>query len=511
EAAVVMLRGLRDVYEKAHGVTVRDEAIAAAVELAGRYISGRQLPDKAVDLLDTTAARVRVGREVKPEALTRLELDLAALERERRALERDRSDGHDGGNGLHERLEELQAELERTSHDVQKLREDWDQQAKALERVVAARKALAEPEEGADEEQLRKELAEASKELEALAGEDPLIHLDVNATAVAQTVAEWTGIPVGKMKRDTVETVLNLESHLSERIIGQDEAIATVAESLRMAHADIHNPDSPIAVLLFVGPSGVGKTETAISLADLLYGGERFLVSINMSEFQERHTVSRLIGSPPGYVGYGEGGMLTEAVRQRPYSVVLLDECEKAHPDVLNLFYQVFDKGVLADGEGREINFRNTVMILTSNLATDEIMKAYEKEDATAEQVVEQIRPILSDHFKPALLARMTVVPYAPIAASTMRQITRLKLGRLSRRLQDAHRIETEFTDELLDEIARRCTEVETGARNVDHILRGTLMPQVARELLEQMTDEEQPSRLEVGLAPDGGFRLDFD
>lgn len=508
DAAVVMLRGLRDVYEKAHGVTVRDEAIGAAVQLAGRYISGRQLPDKAVDLLDTTAARVRVGREVKPEALTRLELDLAALERERAALERDRADGHDG---LHERLEELEAQLDRTREDARKLHEHWEAQASALDRVVTARKALAEPEEGADEEQLRKELAEASEELDRLAGQDPLIHLDVNATAVAQTVAEWTGIPVGKMKRDTVDTVLHLEDHLSERIIGQDEAIATVAESLRMAHADIHNPDSPIGVLLFVGPSGVGKTETALALADLLYGGERFLVSTNMSEFQERHTVSRLIGSPPGYVGYGEGGMLTEAVRQRPYSVVLLDECEKAHPDVLNLFYQVFDKGVLADGEGREINFRNTVVILTSNLATDEIMKAYEQEDITAEEVVSQIRPVLSEHFKPALLARMTVVPYAPIAASVMRRITRLKLGRLSKRLEEAHRIETEFTDELLDEIARRCTEVETGARNVDHILRGTLMPQVARELLEQMTDDEQPRRLEVGLAPDGGFRLDFD
>jgi type VI secretion system protein VasG len=314
------------------------------------------------------------------------------------------------------------------------------------------------------------------------------------------------------MQKDDIATLLSLEDKLRGRVRGQDHAMNVVAETIRISQAGINNPNQPVGVLLFVGPSGVGKTETAIALAEAMYGGERFMTVINMSEFQEKHSVSRLIGSPPGYVGYGEGGVLTEAVRQRPYSVVLLDECEKADLEVMNLFYQVFDKGSLSDSEGRHINFRNTIIILTSNLATDAIMKIYDREEPPpVDEVVNEIRPILSKHFKPALLARMSVIPYAPISRSILREITEMRLSGLAKRLFTSHRIETKFDPELLEEITRRCTEAETGARNVEHILRGSLIPAVSRVLLERMSQGPLPRKLNVGLSPTGSWRIEFD
>jgi type VI secretion system protein VasG len=305
---------------------------------------------------------------------------------------------------------------------------------------------------------------------------------------------------------------MQLEERLRERVKGQEPAVLAVAEACRMAYAGVRNPEAPVGVFLFVGPSGVGKTEAALALAEELYGGERFITQINMSEYQEKHTVSRLIGSPPGYVGYGEGGVLTEAVRQRPYSVVLLDECEKADPDVLNLFYQVFDKGVMNDGEGRLINFRNTICILTSNLGTDQIMEQYEGDkNPSVHEVVAAIRPILSKWFKPALLARMNIVPYRPIDPETMKGIARLKLRKLAKRITESHGIETVFQDELIEDLAQRCTEAETGARNVDHILRSTLTPMIAQGLLEKMAAGEEPSAIEVSIAPSGEWRVDID
>jgi type VI secretion system protein VasG len=324
-------------------------------------------------------------------------------------------------------------------------------------------------------------------------------------------VAAWTGVPVTKMRSDQIQAVLDLETRLAGRVKGQPEALQAVAEVVRISFAGIRNPNAPVGVLLFVGPSGVGKTETATALADLLYGGERFMTTINMSEFQEKHTVSRLIGSPPGYVGYGEGGLLTEAVRQRPYSVVLLDECEKADLEVMNLFYQVFDKGSLTDGEGREVDFKNTLVILTSNLASDLVMQAFDDpERPKAEDVAKAIRPVLSDHFKPALLARMTIVPFAPLPKDVLREIVELKLASVARRLASTHRIATTFAPELLDGLVARCTEAETGARNVDHVLRGTLMPALSRALLEKLTAGEKPTRLAMGMGADGGFSLDL-
>ncbi|HMI91297.1 MAG TPA: type VI secretion system ATPase TssH, partial [Polyangiales bacterium] len=465
EAAVVMLRGLRPVYEKAHGVSIRDAAIQAAVELSQRYISGRQLPDKAVDLLDTTAARVRVERATKPEALVESELTIKALEGKRAILERDLQDGDESCRA---QLDEVAGQVAEERAKVEQLSERWQAQQAGLQTLVDARSKLEQAQQANASEpelaDLRAGAQRARDALTELCGDSPLVHVDVDVDAVGRTVASWTGIPVGKMKQDAAQAVLSLEQTLGARIIGQDPAVRTVAQILRISSAGIRDPNAPIGVMLFVGPSGVGKTETALALADELYGGERFMTTINMSEFQEKHSVSRLIGSPPGYVGYGEGGVLTEAVRQRPYSVVLLDECEKADLEVMNLFYQVFDKGMLTDGEGRQIDFRNTLIILTSNLASDVVMDCFEEDpNADAEEVTQAIRPVLSKHFQPALLARMSIVPYAPIAADAMKTIARLKLRKVVARIEQAHRLRTTVSDALIDEIARRCTEAETG------------------------------------------------
>jgi len=328
---------------------------------------------------------------------------------------------------------------------------------------------------------------------------------------VAQAISEWTGIPLGSMVRDEASRIMNFAEDMKGRIKGQDHAIKALDEGMRSAKAGLNNPDQPMGVFLFVGPSGVGKTETATAVADMLFGGERFMVSINMSEFQEKHTISRLVGSPPGYVGYGEGGVLTEAVRQRPYSVVLLDEVEKADLEVMNLFYQVFDKGTLSDGEGREINFRNTVMFLTSNLATDTITKlGTSGEVPTVEELTEAIRPELSKHFKPALLARMTIVPFFPLFGPVMEDIVRIKLKRVAKRLMTSQKMSLGYSDDVVAQIAARCTEVETGARNIDHIINKTLLPEISTEILSRMGEENDDKRLDIDLAEDGSFRYHF-
>ena len=530
--AIGMLRGLCPIYEKAHDVSIRDEAIVAAVQLSSRYMSGRQLPDKAVDLLDTAAARVRVEFDAKPGVLIELEAKIATHERTRDALLRDQGAGHDIDE---EELAEVLGLLAADADQLVSLKSRWEIERDAVRILREAHAALQEAdirakqpneqreaaadndsdqpisEAPVDRESLLATVQAASHAVDELQGEEKLVHADVDADVVAQVVAGWTGIPVGKMKGDAVAAVLSLEDQLRKRVRGQDFAIMSVSEALNVASAGIRDPQAPVGVFLFVGPSGVGKTECALALADTLYGGERFLVTINMSEFQEKHTVSRLIGSPPGYVGYGEGGVLTEAVRQRPYSAVLLDECEKADLDVMNIFYQVFDKGSLSDGEGRDIDFRNTVVIMTSNLGLERIMELYDQDEPpTDEEVVTAIRPILSKHFKPALLARMTIVPFAPISPQVMTDIAKLKLAKLGNRLRETHGIETIFEDELIEELVRRCSEAELGARAIDHTLRGSLMPALARELLESMVDESMPSTLRVGLSPSGDWRLDM-
>jgi type VI secretion system protein VasG len=506
--AVLMIRGLRAVYEKAHNVTIREEAVVAAVELSHRYISGRLLPDKAVDLLDTAAARVKLEQSARPDEVVELEAKLASIESEKASRDRELASGQqpppEDGPSVEERLKAVQDQ-------VATLRGRWEEQRQAVEALSKAQAELNTSKEPADKEKLKAQVTEAREALKRLGGESPMVHADVDSDVVARVVAGWTGIPVGKMRSSSLTAVLNLEDTLRGRVRGQDMALRTVAETVRASTAGIRNPSTPIGVLLFVGTSGVGKTETALALADALYGGERFLTTINMSEFQEKHTVSRLIGSPPGYVGYGEGGMLTEAVRQRPYSVVLLDECEKADPEVLNLFYQVFDKGVLNDGEGRTVDFKNTIVILTSNLATDVITQMFQApEPPTIEAVRDAIKPALTKHFKPALLARMSVVPYVPIQREILKDIAAMKLNSLAGRLHTSHRIKTEFAPEVLEEFARRCTDMDSGARNVDHVLRASLMPQLSRELLEQLASGAAPTHLHVGLSPSGDWDLAF-
>ncbi len=514
DTATLILRGLKAKYEEAHGVVVRDDAIQAAAELASRYISGRQLPDKAVDLLDTSAARVKILLTAKPDVIEDRERSMQALEREKRALERDRMHGI----GIDaERLEEIGSELAGLEKELQELRERWRREQELARSLVERRQELYGllERDGTDEEEksrLQQALAAAAAELEEVQGGAPLVRIEVDPDVVSKVVSDWTGIPLGRVMRDQAASILNLEQELARRIRGQDRALQTIAEVIKAAKAGLKDPSQPLGIFLLVGPSGVGKTETALALADLLFGGERFVTSINMSEFQERHTVSRLIGSPPGYVGFGEGGVLTEAVRQRPYSVVLLDEVEKANLEVMNLFYQVFDKGTLSDGEGRVIDFKNTVIFLTSNLATDVITElCATDEPLPPEAIMGAVRPILNNHFKPALLARMTVIPYMILPEHILREIVVLKLNKLAARMQETHRIRLTWDDEVTAQIAARCQEVETGARNIDHIMNGTVLPQLSREILAHMGDAVMPSAVHLGIGGDGGFTLSFD
>jgi len=513
ETAVLILRGLKETYELAHGVVVRDDAIVAAAELSGRYISGRQLPDKAVDLLDTSAARVKILLTAKPSVIEDRERAVQALKREKKALERDvlhglELDGERMG-GIDGRLAELRLELEQ-------LTERWLREQGVAHGLVALRQELgveAGP-EGKKERcaEIRSEIAGLTVQLNTLQDGSPLVRIEADPDVVAQVVSDWTGIPLGKVLRDQASNVMGLENDLKQRIKGQDESIRIIGETVRAAKAGLNDPCRPQGIFLLVGPSGVGKTETALAVADLLFGGDRFLTTINMSEFQEAHTVSRLIGSPPGYVGFGEGGVLTEAVRRQPYSVVLMDEVEKAHLDVVNLFYQVFDKGSLSDGEGREIDFKNTVMFLTSNLASESISALCTgTERPTPEALCEAIRSQLSRHFKPALLARMTIVPFYLLDASFMKQIVTLRMEKLAARLFESHKMRLSFSDAVVDCIAARCTEVETGARNIDHIMRGTILPQLSERILTQMGAGEMPATVRLDLTRDGNFSIGFD
>lgn len=509
EATVLtMLRGLRERYEKAHGVVLRDDALEAAARLGSRYISGRQHPDKGVDLMDTAAARVKIALTTKPPELQDLERRIQTLERELAAIRRDRAGGPPPSGD--DRPAEIEREIAAAKERAAELAARWQKEKAAVEKVLEIRRKIeAAPEP--DRPPLRKDLEAAQAELRAIQGRDPLVFAEVTPEVVARVVSDWTGIPIGKMVQDQAEALLHLEENLRRRIKGQDHALEIVARGIRAAKAGLKNPRTPMGVFLFAGPSGVGKTETALGVADLLFGGERFLTVINMSEFQEKHTVSRLIGSPPGYVGYGEGGVLTEAVRQKPYSVVLLDEVEKADPEVLNLFYQVFDKGMLADGEGREVDFKDTVIFLTTNLASEQILQAAAGGPRPpVEDLVALIRPTLSKHFKPALLARMTIVPFLPVGPEALREITGLKLEQLRARLRENHRMALEVDPRVVEAIVERCTEVETGARNVDHILSGTLLPRLSSQILQQMSAGAPPARVRVGLDAGGDFSFEF-
>jgi type VI secretion system protein VasG len=530
--AAAMLRGMAPLMEKHFNVRLFDEAITEAVRLSARYISGRQLPDKAIGVLDTACAKVALGQSAVPAAmednvklLERLAAEITALEREAAS-----------GSPHQAKLAELYARREVTRKDLDSLKRRFDAEKVLVDEIARLRGELEAPSPASTPAQAEapakpaaKKPAKAAKaatatltpaqaalrakldELAALQGETPLIPMQVDGLVVAEIVAAWTGIPLGKMVKDEIKTVLNLKPLLGERVLGQAHALEAVAQRVRTARANLEDPNKPKGVFMFVGPSGVGKTETALALADVLYGGERKLITINMSEYQEAHTVSGLKGSPPGYVGYGEGGVLTEAVRRNPYSVVLLDEVEKAHPDVLELFFQVFDKGVLDDAEGREIDFRNTIIILTSNIGSQQIMQACLNKAAdeipTADQLGEMLRPVLYKTFKPAFLGRLKVVPYYAITDYVLEQIIRLKLDRIAARVAVNHKAAFDYDTKLVDAVLARCTEVDTGARNVDHILTGTLLPEIAENVLARMAEGGAIERIKVTAAKNGDFR----
>jgi type VI secretion system protein VasG len=501
--ALLMLRGVAPKFEEAHGIIIQDEAVQAAVTLSARYISGRQLPDKAVDLLDTSAARVKVVRAAPPAVLEDTRAQLAAVERELTAYARDQKAGLSIDEEAEVAAKKEQADLKVRAEELEARAKT---QGKIVERIDALRKEI-----DAGQAAKKPELRKAIDELKAIKPEQLLVHADVDEGLVASIVSDWTGIPVGKMVKDDIEGILKTEERLRHRVRGQDPALQVIARELRAARAGLKPTAQPMGVFLLVGPSGVGKTETALGLADLLFGGERFMVTINMSEFQERHTVSRLIGSPPGYVGFGEGGVLTEAVRQRPYSVVLLDECEKADKEVLNLFYQVFDKGMLADGEGRVIDFKNTVIILTSNLGSDLITNAAPPggEIPPLDDITSLVKPTLTAHFKPALLARMTVVPYIPIGPEALHGIAKMKLDGVAKRAMQSHGITLTIDDAVVTAIADRCREVESGARNVDHILRGTVLPMLSSEILTRMAQEKAMDDMRLCLDAQGNIAIE--
>ena len=509
EKAIGMMRGLLEKMESHHNVRILDEAIVDSVKLSHRYIAGRQLPDKSVSVLDTACAKVAIGQGATPAAVEDSTRRISKLATEIASLERELVTGaaHD------ERLAELNESKTKEEEKLQTFTAQWEKEKELVTKIREIRSKLESGAANGDAANLRTELSGLNAELKTTQGETPLMQPTVNGQTVAEVISGWTGIPVGKMVADEINAVLNLQEKIAERVIGQNHALHAIAQRIRTSRAGLTDPARPIGVFLLVGTSGVGKTETALALADTLYGGERNLISINMSEYQEAHTVSSLKGAPPGYVGYGEGGVLTEAVRRKPYSVVLLDEVEKAHPDVMELFYQVFDKGQLEDGEGREIDFKNTVILLTSNVATDTIMKLCADPDTKPEPegLIEAIRPELVKAFKPALLGRMVVAPYYPISDDVLRTIIKLQLGKIAKRILNNHRAQFSYDDSVIDTVASRCTDVDSGARNVYNILTGSLLPEMSGEFLSRMASGDQIGKVHVSVGDDGKFAYQFD
>ena len=537
EKAIVMMRGLAGVSEKHHRVQILDEALVSAVQLSHRYIPARQLPDKSVSLLDTACARVAVSQHATPAAVEASRRRISALETEKEILTREEA----VGMLRQERQKEIAELLVKEAEVLEQLEEDWHREKDLVDRILDLRgKLRAGTGEAIDDKLAGDEPAEEETEaapqnengslsaqerdamvaelktlmdqLSEIQGESPLILPSVDEQAVASVVADWTGVPVGRMVKNEIEAVMNLAGTLEERVIGQRHALDTIAMRMRTSRAKLENPSRPIGVFMFVGPSGVGKTESALALAEALYGGEQNVITINMSEFQEAHTVSTLKGSPPGYVGYGEGGVLTEAVRRRPYSIVLLDEVEKAHKDVHEIFFQVFDKGRMEDGEGRMIDFKNTIILLTSNVGSDLIMNMCKDPELMPDPagIAAALREPLLNAFPAAFLGRLVVVPFYPLNDDVLRKIVRLQLGRIEARIQENHRIPFTYDDDVVELISSRCTEVESGARTVDAILSHTLLPEISGEILSRMMAAKELARIHVGVQ-DAGFSYSFE
>ncbi|MCO5063380.1 MAG: type VI secretion system ATPase TssH [Rhizobiaceae bacterium] len=512
QQAITILRGLRGAYEETHGVYITDAALRAAAELSARYLTGRQLPDKAFDVLDTACVRVASGQAATPVALDLLH---KRIRMEELAMEDAARDRRLGAEGLEPESDARTAELTSLREEAERLEARWAREKALVADILEARRqlnALEGPDGDPDmREKLQKEIADAIATLRLERGnEPPLVNFEVGAAVIGQVVSDWTGVPAANMSDDDAERLLLLGDRLRAAVLGQDEAIAVIHDRLKAARLDFVRQNTPRGVFLLVGPSGVGKTETAEQVAKLLYGGRQFLTVINMSEYQEKHTVSRLIGSPPGYVGYGEGGVLTEAIRRMPYSVVLLDEVEKAHPEVMNLFYQVFDKGVLNDGEGREIDCRNAVFFITSNLGSSALMQNRETvAGASMEALEAALRPHLEPHFKPALLARMRILCFKPLSDETIRGIINLKLTAQAARLREARGLELVWDTETESQIAALCAHADNGARMAEQVIERWILPPVAEETLTRLSQRMPLERIEV-TARDGGFQLTF-
>jgi len=483
-----MMRGLLGPMEKHHGVRIADEALVAAVTFSQRYIPARQLPDKAVSLLDTACARVAISQSAQPAAIEDARVAIAGLEREKTALSGER----DLGSENKTRLAEIETAIAGKRQVLETLTAEWERENALVKEIRELRDAVGKAPD--NQEELRGRLDERNAALAAFDPERRRVHSHVDSQTVAAVVSDWTGIPLGKMVRDEIETILKLADVLGERVVGQSHGLQMIAKRIETSRARLDNPGKPVGVFMLCGPSGVGKTETALALADALYGGEQNLITINMSEFQEAHTVSTLKGAPPGYVGYGEGGRLTEAVRRKPYSVVLLDEVEKAHPDVHELFFQVFDKGIMEDGTGRRIDFRNTLILLTSNVGTDAIIEAAADDSraVSAEELAEALKPHLMRVFPPALLGRIVTIPYYPLSPAMLSGIVKLKLGAVAKRLEANHNATLTYSDEVLSHIVTAGRDPDSGARMVDNIITNSILPALAREVLNRTIEGKE-------------------
>ena len=521
---VLMMRGIASMLEKHHRVQVLDEGIEAAVTLSARYIPARQLPDKSVSLLDTACARVGVSQHAVPAQVDDSQRRIEALDTELEIIDRDETAGYD----VKERRVAITEAKKTEEVRLEELSEKWAAEKELVQGIIDLRAQLragAQPVDGSpsdedpanpmsdkDRAALMDQLKSKNTELETLQGDTPLIMPIVDHQAVASVVGDWTGIPVGRMVKDEIETVLKLEEHLAKRVIGQDHAMRMIAKRIQTSRAGLDNPSKPIGVFLLAGTSGVGKTETALALAEVLYGGEQNIITINMSEYQEAHTVSSLKGAPPGYVGYGEGGVLTEAVRRKPYSVVLLDEVEKAHPDVHEIFFQVFDKGVMEDGEGRVIDFKNTLILLTSNAGTDMIMDLCSDPELLPdpEGMAKALREPLLQVFPPALLGRLVSIPYYPLSPDMIGKITVLQLNRIKKRVEEAHSVSFEYSDAVVEQIVDRCQELESGGRMIDAIVTNTMLPDISAEFLRRMMEGQEVARVKID-AEKGEFNYAFD
>ena len=549
DKAIRMMRAISPAMEKHHKVLILDEALEASVKLSSRYIPDRQLPDKSVSLLDTACARVATALHAVPAELEDCRRNIQALELELEIIGRE----EDVGIAIGDRRDRVEVVLAEERERCEKVEDRWNREKELVTQVLEVRKklhpekevieesakAMEEAEEQRDEgsavdeagagqeaseepseeqaedidrDALLAELESLHDKLVEVQGETPLLHPAVDEQAIASVVADWTGIPVGRMVKDELRTVLNLDQTLSKRVVGQDHALAMISKRVQTARARLDNPSKPIGVFMLAGPSGVGKTETALTLAETLYGGERNLITINMSEFQEAHTVSTLKGAPPGYVGYGEGGILTEAVRRKPYSVVLLDEVEKAHSDVHEIFFQVFDKGMMEDGEGRMIDFKNTIILLTSNVGSDLIMNMCQDPDLVpdTDSLAKSLREPLLKVFPAALLGRLVVIPYYPLSDEVLDQIARLQLGRIEKRVTENYEVPFTYSDDVIKLVISRCKELESGGRMIDAILTNTLLPEISRELLNRRLEGEEVKHIKVDVA-DEAFKYTFD